>query len=848
MISAAKFSRDILLQAVHQAARPVILCARIALTCLITSTSIYATIDSNENGVSDLWEIQYNDGNLFTTFDPTADPDKDGWTNAMEAAAGTNPSKANPPDGYIQPSLEHYPAVYITGENGPETLTPEAYLLTWPTLIGKQYTLLFSPDLASGSWLPIGSPVTAIGTGAVAGIPITQPDGSVPPAIFWRVSVSDTDADDDGLNDHEEFQLNTNPFLTDSDGDGTPDATDTDTYLNHPELAPPGSTSGGTGGSAVEPPPEPVFLNCSEKLYMETCTTFEGNEGEDPSYIANDQRRTATTNGVVSDDSHYYETDLGTNSAKMTAGLAAMEYAPFPTVAPGQMEMAIFRAKQGEGPAGLLNFHISTDSTSSSAFGHAISSRFRLERSTADPYPRTMTYLKLHQTGSYFKLSKIDSVKLVIPPNETISNEEELKTEANKTFLRLARFAVEDNTPATGVDNVSNTVENLPNSGYQEFPWIMAPCGGSVTIEGEPFSMTNDCSIIIGNSIPSSMEITCPSAKADAAVFPTVDWSQPNKTSFRGEGNVTGDQTPAFKFGTGADQFVAELPVRVKVMKKRELKVRVHYVTGARKNAAGEFTDLQPPLTMPSKAAIINKLHVVYGAQVNSWFNNLEVIPETTDWDSGNTANWGSAAHPIAPTGESISSYNKILDLGGNIDDFNLENSNVPNAILDFIDAVIGHEEKKLWDLNEPGTEAAHIDVFILGGCEGIRTSSGLRGVFTIAGSPTLGETRRKKRVCFIAGGTLLYGALLPENRLLQVIAHELGHVIVGKGHPDKEGDPNTTRPAPLSGTRRLNRLMYSDLTSKAHAKKLDTNLLVKAEWDSAETWFTDNVDNPPPP
>ena len=27
-----------------------------------------------------------------------------------------------------------------------------------------------------------------------------------------------------------------------------------------------------------------------------------------------------------------------------------------------------------------------------------------------------------------------------------------------------------------------------------------------------------------------------------------------------------------------------------------------------------------------------------------------------------------------------------------------------------------------------------------------------------------------------------------------------------------------------------------------------DSNLLVKAEWDAAETWFTDNVDSLPPP
>ncbi len=59
---------------------------------LLPVLTLHAIVDTNDNGLSDIWEKQYNENELFTeTFDPDADPDADGWTNAEEAAAGTNP-------------------------------------------------------------------------------------------------------------------------------------------------------------------------------------------------------------------------------------------------------------------------------------------------------------------------------------------------------------------------------------------------------------------------------------------------------------------------------------------------------------------------------------------------------------------------------------------------------------------------------------------------------------------------------------------------------------------------------------------------------------------------------------
>ena len=60
---------------------------------LLPMLTLHAIVDTNDNGLSDIWEKQHNDNELFSeTFDPQVDLDADGWTNAQEAAAGTDPA------------------------------------------------------------------------------------------------------------------------------------------------------------------------------------------------------------------------------------------------------------------------------------------------------------------------------------------------------------------------------------------------------------------------------------------------------------------------------------------------------------------------------------------------------------------------------------------------------------------------------------------------------------------------------------------------------------------------------------------------------------------------------------
>ena len=168
-----------------------------------------AILDGNNNGMSDLWEKQHNNGSLFpTSFLSTADPDQDGWDNATEAIAGTDPFEPNPPDGIVVTQLE-------------PSQTQGAYSLTWPTIVGKRYRVQASYDL--GSWFSVGNSHFPTESILSIGISAVQPDTSEPAKIFWRIIVTDLDDDSDLMSNAEEHQLGTSPYSNDTDEDGLSD-------------------------------------------------------------------------------------------------------------------------------------------------------------------------------------------------------------------------------------------------------------------------------------------------------------------------------------------------------------------------------------------------------------------------------------------------------------------------------------------------------------------------------------------------------------------------------------------------------------------------------------------------
>ena len=111
------------------------------------------------------------------------------------------------------------------------------------------------------------------------------------------------------------------------------------------------------------------------------------------------------------------------------------------------------------------------------------------------------------------------------------------------------------------------------------------------------------------------------------------------------------------------------------------------------------------------------------------------------------------------------------------------------------------------------------------------------------------GITSRETKTCWVIGNfvspmnsdtALLYD---PDEGHMHNIAHEIGHVLVGPGHPDEKDFPG---PAPLMGTNRKLRLMASGSASGSSSAFERGKLLVKGEWDDAEAWMAAEIDGGP--
>jgi hypothetical protein len=348
----------------------------------------------------------------------------------------------------------------------------------------------------------------------------------------------------------------------------------------------------------------------------------------------------------------------------------------------------------------------------------------------------------------------------------------------------------------------------------------MAPDGGSL--------YTNDTHFKVALDTPTTLAMTCVNAQPNPDSISTFGAGEP-LVSWRGTGTASSDNTPDYKIG--AAQEAVDLPIRVKAMKKREVKVVVHYVTGQKKDpATHEVVASRPPSTKPTATEIVEKLYDVFGRQINTWFSSLEIVDDAIDWDIGLPADWGSPTYPIAST--AFEQFDRVLELGGNTD------SPLPP---EGINGLICVEEERLLGLRD-SAKNANIDVFVVGGCWIIQLNQGIGGTLVYDDDFSAGRTNAHRKVVFVAGETQLNDSPVPKDEMLETIAHEIGHVLIGSGHPDLPSGPG---PAPLVGTDRVKRLMFSSLTGKKNAGMLSTNLLVKKEWDAAEAWLHTNIDPP---
>ncbi|MEP2777061.1 MAG: DUF1800 family protein [Luteolibacter sp.] len=136
-------------------------------------------IDTDGDGMCDVWEARYQAMNLA----PDHDSDQDGFTNLMESVAGTDPLDA----------MSHPQAA--VGEIADENVT-----ILVPSQSGKVYQIQSTATL-DGDWDPVGTAHPGDGSKMT----LTAPKSG--DRLFYRVAVSDKDSDGDGVSDWAENLL-----------------------------------------------------------------------------------------------------------------------------------------------------------------------------------------------------------------------------------------------------------------------------------------------------------------------------------------------------------------------------------------------------------------------------------------------------------------------------------------------------------------------------------------------------------------------------------------------------------------------------------------------------------------
>jgi hypothetical protein len=171
-----------------------------SLTILLVTTLHSQALDANANGMSDVFEQLYGVSN------PLLDPDGDGLNNLAESLAGTQPLN----------SSSYFRATYSLAPQ------PGSWLLTWSSVIGKNYGMRISTDLLATNWLTVPGPIIP-GTGGTLTFASSYSFPLPVNKTFYQVfTQTSDDMDRDGLDAWEESLINTSDSLLDDDGDLIP--------------------------------------------------------------------------------------------------------------------------------------------------------------------------------------------------------------------------------------------------------------------------------------------------------------------------------------------------------------------------------------------------------------------------------------------------------------------------------------------------------------------------------------------------------------------------------------------------------------------------------------------------
>ncbi len=272
----------------------------------------------------------------------------------------------------------------------------------------------------------------------------------------------------------------------------------------------------------------------------------------------------------------------------------------------------------------------------------------------------------------------------------------------------------------------------------------------------------------------------------------TLNGSKP-AVLWRGSGaNETNENTTTFKIGEHDDE--VDLPIGVMTMKHRTVSVVVWPVN--LNNEPGIFASVEERNAF--EAALKVQLDRIFGFQINAWSDVSVGINKTFDYLDGMAGGSPGTPYTLSHGTKEKAMIDAYRDVTYNINVFLINNVHYSGDPLNPLSSMkLGSS----YPVNFPGTEG--------------------------------------RENCVIVNMSAYY---TNSTNQPHTIAHEIGHLLLGPGHPNQyqANDPGSGGPAPLSSlpSEHPKRLMYS-VSSLG-------KMLVKGEWDEAEIWLSErpNGDN----
>lgn len=256
----------------------------------------------------------------------------------------------------------------------------------------------------------------------------------------------------------------------------------------------------------------------------------------------------------------------------------------------------------------------------------------------------------------------------------------------------------------------------------------------------------------------------------------------------------------SFTFG---GQPAISMPVGIKLMKPRLVPVKVWVIS---KQVGSSL--VKNPIYAPEKEELDNYLNNIFHGQINVQFDcSIESVP-AIPFESENGEDFGGPEGSVWDSGYNVLDMHpgyggEFLGVSSNID---------PSASVNvYLVGGVGGGQEVAWN-----PESGRVEV--MKDENGEPFSFG--GITDVPG----------RRSWIIGGSDDGQTPGITAETIRDAIGHEIGHVIVGSGHPDTGSGI-----APLPHTPVSERLMCSGGKRRTDGT---SRILVKAEWDQALIWL----------